>query len=532
MSTIRSVEIYDTTLRDGSQTEEISFSVEDKLRILSKLDETGIHYVEGGWPGAIPKDDEFFRRARRLSLKNTRLVVFGATRKPGIKAENDAGLKKLLAARCNVVTLVGKAWMLHVKEALKVSPQENIDMIFDSIEFLKRYVETVFFDAEHFFDGYKDDSEYAVKVVEAARSAGADCIVLCDTNGGCLPWDIQEIVTKVKSKINAKLGIHCHNDSGTGVANSIAGVLAGVTQVQGTINGIGERCGNANLCTVIPDLKFKLNIDSIPEEKIKYLKELASFVSEIANLPPDRHQPYVGDSAFAHKGGLHVSGIARNPRTYEHIDPALVGNQRKIIVSEQAGRSNIIAKLQKFGLKGKELEEVSRKVLERVKLMEQFGYHYEGADASFEILVKKALNKHKKFFKLRGFRVIDEKHREGQKPFAEATIMVEVGGKIEHTAAVGNGPVNALDNALRKALEKFYPSLANVRLLDYKVRVLTAQKGTAASVRVLIESGDGKDEWGTVGVSENIIEASWIALVDSIEYKLMKDEERASKKFD
>lgn len=530
MSSVASVEIYDTTLRDGAQTEEISFSVEDKLRILKKLDELGIHYVEGGWPGAIPKDDEFFKKAKKVNLKNTELVVFGSTRKPGVKAENDSGLRKLLSAGCKIITIVGKAWLLHVKEALKVSPEENIDMIYDSIHFLKKHVHKVFFDAEHFFDGFKDNPEYCFKILNAATEAGVDCIVLCDTNGGSLPWDIQEIVSKVKRDVHAELGIHCHNDSGTAVANSLAAVLAGATQVQGTINGIGERCGNANLCTIIPDLRFKMNIKSIDDENLKNLRDVAAFVSEIANLPPYKHQPYVGDSAFAHKGGLHASGIARNPRTYEHIDPALVGNQRRVIVSEQAGRSNIINKLQRFGLKGRELDEVAKKILNKVKLMEQFGYHYEGADASFEILIKKALNRHKKFFKLKGFRVIDEKHREGQKPYAEATIMVEVGGKIEHTAAVGNGPVNALDNALRKALEKFYPSLANVKLLDYKVRVLTAQKGTAASVRVLIESGDGRDEWGTVGVSENIIEASWIALVDSIEYKLMKDEEEQQKK--
>ncbi len=529
MATPSFVEIYDTTLRDGSQTEEISFSVEDKLRILKKLDEFGVHYVEGGWPGAIPKDDEFFKKAKKVHLLNTRLTVFGSTRKPGIRAEKDVGLKKLLSAGCDVITIVGKAWLLHVKEALRVSPEENIDMIYDSIYFLKKHVDKVFFDAEHFFDGYKDNSKYTLRILESAVEAGADCLVLCDTNGGSLPWEIQEIVSEVKKHTKVQLGIHCHNDSETAVANSLSAVLAGVTHVQGTINGIGERCGNANLCTIIPDLRFKLNVKSIDDNNLKNLREVSAFVSEIANLPPYKHQPYVGDSAFAHKGGLHVSGIAKNPRTYEHIDPALVGNQRKIIVSEQAGRSNIISKLQRFGLKGKELEEVSKKLLRIVKLMEQFGYHYEGADASFEILVKKALNKHKKFFTLKGFRVIDEKHREGQKPFAEATIMVEVGGKIEHTAAVGNGPVNALDNALRKALEKFYPSLSNVKLLDYKVRVLTAQKGTAASVRVLIESGDGKEEWGTVGVSENIIEASWIALVDSIEYKLLKDEERGAR---
>lgn len=526
LSGVNFAEIYDTTLRDGAQTEEISFSVEDKLRILKKLDELGIHYIEGGWPGAIPKDGEFFRRARRIKLENSALVVFGSTRRPGIKAENDPGLKNLLLSKCDIITIVGKSWLLHVKEALNVSPEENIDMIHDSIYFLKKHVPRVFFDAEHFFDGFKDNNEYSLKILQAAKSAGADCLVLCDTNGGSMPWEVQDIVSNVGKKMDAKIGIHCHNDSGTAVANSLAAVLAGATQVQGTINGIGERCGNANLSTIIPDLKFKLNVKSIDEDKIKNIREVSAFISELANLPPDRHQPYVGDSAFAHKGGLHASGIARNPRTYEHIDPSLVGNQRRIVVSEQSGKSNIISKLQKFGLKGKEVDEVAKKILKTVKQMEHFGYHYEGADASFEILVKKALNKHRKFFKLKGFRVIDEKHREGQKPYAEATIMVDVGGKIEHTAAVGNGPVNALDNALRKALEKFYPSLATVKLLDYKVRVLTAQKGTEASVRVLIESGDGKEEWGTVGVSENIIEASWIALVDSIEYKLMKDEER------
>jgi len=524
MTASKRVEIYDTTLRDGAQAEDISFSVEDKLRILQKLDEFGIHYAEGGWPGAVPKDDEFFKRGMKLKLKNTKLVVFGSTRKSGTKAEKDKGFTNLLNFSRGIITLVGKSWLLHVKEALRVSPEENLDMLHDSIRFLKKRIDRVFFDAEHFFDGYKDDPVYSKKVIAAAISAGADCVVLCDTNGGSMPWEVEKIINALKHEITCPLGIHCHNDSGTAVANSISAVMAGVTQVQGTINGIGERCGNANLSTIIPNLKFKLGIKCLPDENIKQLKAVSHFISEVANMQPFRHDPYVGESSFAHKGGLHASGIMKNPLTYEHIQPELVGNERRILISDQAGRSNIIHKLKKMGITGVTLDNISGKILETVKKMEKYGYEYEGAEASFEILVKKAMNKHRKFFTLKGFRVIDEKHQDGGQPYSEATVMVEVGGKIEHTAAVGNGPVNALDNALRKALEKFYPSLKEVKLLDYKVRVLTAQSGTASSVRVLIESGDGKDTWSTVGVSENIIEASWFSLLDSIEYKLLKDE--------
>jgi len=519
---MRKIEIYDTTLRDGAQTEDISFSVEDKLRILEKLDEIGIHYVEGGWPGANPKDSEFFDKARRLRLKNSVLVAFGSTHRTLRKVYNDPNIKTLLRAETPVITIFGKSWDLHVREALRISLSRNLDIIYDTISYLKKRVSRVFFDAEHFFDGYKSNPEYAMNTIEAAITGGTDCIILCDTNGGTLPNEVEGIVRKVRSRFDTPVGIHAHNDSECAVANSLVAVSAGAVQVQGTINGLGERCGNANLISIIPCLKLKFKYDCISSENLRKLKSVSRFVSEIANIGHFKRQPFVGDSAFAHKGGIHVSAVLRHPETYEHIRPELVGNYQRVLISELAGRSNVIRKAKEFNLRIDPESPRINRIVRQLKELERQGYQFEGAEASFELLMRKELGLHKKFFNLIGARVIVEKRREGETPVNEATIMVEVNGKLEHTAATGNGPVNALDNALRKALEKFYPELKEVSLLDYKVRVLTAGEGTAAKVRVLVESGDSKHRWGTVGVSENIIEASWQALVDSIEYKLLK----------
>ncbi len=517
------MKLYDTTLRDGTQAEDISLSVEDKVGVACRLDDLGIHYIEGGWPGSNPRDIEFFKTMRSRKLHNSMLVSFGSTRRAGIKAGDDSNIKALLASRTPAITVFGKSWKLHVSKALRVSPEENLEMIFDSIRYLKSRVDAVFYDAEHFFDGYREDPGYAVKTISAAESAGADFIVLCDTNGGTLPFDVGDIMRELAGKVSAPIGIHAHNDSETAVANSLMAVREGARMVQGTINGFGERCGNANLCSIIPALKLKMNIDCISAERLAKLRETARFVYEIANLPHSKHQPYVGDSAFAHKGGVHVSAVVRNPLTYEHIKPELVGNRQRVLVSDLAGKSNIIYKAEEYGIDIKSNAEAVQEALNELKTLELQGFQYEGADASFELLIQKALKKKKKYFNLLGFRVIDEKKKENESPFSEATIKLEVDGIVEHTAAEGNGPVNALDAALRKALERFYPKIRDVRLLDFKVRVLGGLEGTAAKVRVLVESGDGRDKWGTVGVSENVIEASWQALVDSLEYKLFKD---------
>ncbi len=519
---MRKIEIYDTTLRDGSQSEDVSFSVEDKLRILYKLDEFGIQYIEGGWPGANPKDAEFFDHAKKFKPSASALAAFGATHRASLKVSEDPSIKALLAAETPVVTIFGKTWDFHVREALRVSLQRNLDLIYDTITYLKKRVPTVFYDAEHFFDGYKANPEYTIKTLEAAQSAGAECLVLCDTNGGCMPGDIKDIVKKISGMFDISIGIHAHNDAECAVANSIMAVEAGATQIQGTINGLGERCGNANLISVIPNLKLKLNKNCITLNKLKKLKDLSRYVTEIANLRHFKRQPFIGDSAFAHKGGVHVSAIQRHPETYEHIRPEKVGNYQRVLVSDLGGKSNIIRKIKDFKLKVDQDSPKVTQIVTELKQLESQGFQYEGAEASFELLIKKTFGLHRKFFDLIGFRVIVEKRKEGEEPLCEATIMLKVGGKRQHTAADGNGPVNALDNALRKALEQFYPQLKEVELIDYKVRVLTAGKGTSANVRVLIESGDGKHKWGTVGVSENIIEASWQALVDSIEYKLLR----------
>ena len=521
---MRTIEIYDTTLRDGAQTEGIAFSVDDKLRITEKLDELGVHYVEGGWPGANPKDLEYFRKAKKLKLKTVMVTAFGSTHRPKHKPSDDSILKSLIESEARTITIFGKTWDFHVKEALKISLEENLEIIYDSVAFLKKYAEKVFFDAEHFFDGYKDNPEYALKCLKAAQEAGADCIIPCDTNGGTLPYDIKRIFLEVNPHIYVPLGIHAHNDSECAVANSIVAVEQGASQVQGTINGLGERCGNANLCSVIPNLQLKAGFNCITLEQLRKLREVARFVNEIANIRHFARQPFVGDSAFAHKAGIHVSAIRKRPETYEHINPELVGNLQRVLISDLAGKSNVLRKAEEFGINLSPDSPQLQDIVTTLKNLENEGFQFEAAEASFELLMKKALGLHKRFFDLIGFRVIIEKRKENEEAISEATIMVKVGGRIEHTAADGKGPVNAIDNALRKALDKFYPELKSVKLHDYKVRVITAGKGTSAKVRVLIESGDEEERWSTIGVSENIIEASYQALVDSIEYKLLKEQ--------
>ena len=519
------VKVYDTTLRDGTQAEDIAFSVEDKLRITRKLDELGVHYIEGGWPGSNPRDVQYFREVGRIPLASAKIVAFGSTARKGVAPEKDANIRALLDARTEVITIVGKSWDIHPLIAMDISLEENVELIAKSITFLKKHVSEVIYDAEHFFDGFKGNKDYALATIKVAEEAGADCIVLCDTNGGTLPFEIEEIIREVQGSITTPLGIHCHNDSELAVANTIMAVKGGVAHVQGTINGHGERCGNANLCSIIPNLHLKMGVQCLADDRLKKLKEVSRFVSELANLPHDKHQPYVGDSAFAHKGGLHVSAIRKSPLTYEHIKPELVGNVQRILVSDLSGESNVLAKAEEFNIKLQKGDPTTKKILAALKELENQGYQFEGAEGSFELLIKKAVGRHKRFFDLLGFRVIVEKRSDDSPPVSEATIMVRVGDQVEHTAAEGNGPVNALDNALRKALEKFYPELTEVKLIDYKVRVLSAREGTGASTRVLIESRDGENRWGTVGVSENIIQASWQALVDSIDYKLLKEEE-------
>jgi len=514
------VRIYDTTLRDGSQSEYISFSLEDKLRIAKKLDELGVHYIEGGWPGSNPKDVEFFRKVKNMRFKS-KIVAFGSTRKAENKVEKDKNIKTMLKAGTSTVCVFGKSWDLHVREALGISLGKNLELIEDSISYLKSKGKEVIYDAEHFFDAYKRNADYAIQTLKVAQKAGADVIVLCDTNGGAMPYEVQETFAEVKKKMSIPLGIHAHNDADTAVANTIVAVKMGAQQVQGTINGYGERCGNANLCSIIPNLKLKLGIDCLDSRQLKKLTEVSRFVSEIANLSHRNNMPYVGSSAFAHKGGIHVSAVQKNPETYEHVAPELIGNRRRILISELAGRSSILTKAEEYGFDLKKDTSQTQKILKLLKELENQGYQFEGAEASFELLMKKALGTYRSFFELDGFRVIVDTR--GNELIAEATVKVRVDGKEEHTAAEGNGPVNALDNALRKALEKFYPVLKEMCLTDYKVRVLDTREGTAAKVRVLIQSSDDKSSWGTVGVSENIIEASLIALTDGIQYKLMKE---------
>lgn len=516
------IELYDTTLRDGAQSEGISFSVADKMKICEKLDELGVHFIEGGWPGANPKDMEFFKKAKSLNLKNSELVAFGSTRHAGTEASRDKVLNALLGAGTRTITIFGKSWDLHVKDVFKCDLDENLLMIEDSVKFLKSMGRTVFFDAEHFFDGYKANKEYAIKCIKAASLAGAARIVLCDTNGGTVTSQVFEIVEEVKAVIHTPLGIHAHNDCDMAVANSIAAIQAGCIQAHGTINGYGERCGNANLVSIIATLKLKLGVDCISGIQLKELTEVARFIAEVCNMKLDDRQPYVGNSAFAHKAGVHINAILKNPLTYEHAEPGIVGNRRRLLISELSGKSTILKKAQEMSLDlGKDTEK-SKKILKTLQDLEHGGYHFESAEASLELLIKRVMKKFKDFFVLEGFRVIIEKRKNG-KMSSEATIKLKVGKEIEHTAAQGDGPVNALDSAIRKALKKFYPRIGEMHLTDYKVRVLDEKQGTAARVRVLIQSQDKTDSWWTIGVSENIIDASWQALVDSVEYKLLKD---------
>ncbi len=519
------IELYDTTLRDGAQSEGISFSVTDKLKICEKLDSLGIHFIEGGWPGANPKDMEFFRKAEKLKLKNSHVVAFGSTRRANSQASADKVLNGLLSAGTKYITIFGKSWDLHVKDVFKVDPSENLKMISDSIKFLKSKGKTVFYDAEHFFDGYRDNKEYALRTLKAAEDAGAGRIILCDTNGGTITSRVFEIVENVKAQIKTPLGIHTHNDTEMAVANSIAAVQAGCVQVHGTINGYGERCGNANLISIIANLKLKLGVDCVSDLALKGLTEVARFVAEISNMKLGDNQPFAGNSAFAHKAGVHVNAILKNPKTYEHVDPSCVGNHRRLLISELSGKSTIIKKAEDMNLDLGKGAKKSKTILKTLQELEKGGYHFEAAEASLELLIKRVMKKFRDFFELEDFRVIIEK-KKGGRMLSEATIKLKVGKELEHTASLGDGPVNALDSALRKALKKFYPKLAEMHLTDYKVRVLDEKEGTAARVRVLIQSQDKTDSWWTIGVSENIIEASWQALVDSIEYKLLKDSKK------
>ena len=529
----KTVEIYDTTLRDGAQLEGISLTVDDKLRIAEQLDNLGVHYIEGGWPGANPKDVEFFERAQQeLSLKQSRLVAFGSTRRVNGNAENDPTLANLVSAGTSTVCIVGKSWDYHVTEALRTSLDEGVAMVADSIKFLKDQGLEVFFDAEHFFDGYKANPEFALRVLEGASKAGADCLVLCDTNGGSLPFQIEETVSEVVSHIGTPIGVHLHNDTGCGVANAMAGVMAGATQVQGTINGYGERVGNCDLVPIIANLSLKLGVKTLPDECMEKLTSVAHHVAELVNFSSDPQQPYVGSGAFAHKAGLHVSAISRRPDAYEHIDPNLVGNGTRFLVSEMSGKSTIELRAQQLGLDigGETLNEV----VETLKNLEYRGYHFEAADASLELLLRASTGWEQDFFQLQSFSV-NVGHLSGSGSRAwndvavevdtEANVSIEVDGKTVEASGKGNGPVNALDAALREALDARYPVLGKLRLTDFKVRVLETSKGTGAITRVLLDTTNGEKTWTTIGVSENIIEASWQALVDSIVYGLMNTEE-------
>ncbi|MBO8129144.1 MAG: citramalate synthase [Peptococcaceae bacterium] len=519
------IQIYDTTLRDGAQSAAVSFSVEDKLKITRRLDKLGVHYVEGGWPGSNPKDREYFRRIREYTLKHAKIAAFSSTRRANTKVEDDPNTAAILESKVQVATIFGKAWDFHVKRALQTTLEENLHMIRDTISYLKQQGLEVIFDAEHFFDGYKANPEYALATVVAAQESGAGTVVLCDTNGGSLPNEIFDIVAAVKKALSVPLGIHAHNDGALAVANSLMAVEAGAVQVQGTVNGFGERCGNADLCAVIPNLTLKKGFETIPRRNLIHLTDLSRYVYELANASPDPRQPFVGANAFGHKGGVHVSALMKDAQTYEHIDPGLVGNERRVLVSELSGLSNMVYKYRELNFGTHDPEE-TRKLLNYIKELEFRGFQFEGAEGSFELLLKKAFNHYVKPFTLESMRIITELNDNGHVS-SEAIIKLRVKDRVVHTAAEGNGPVNAMDAAMRKALEEFFPAIKDMKLNDYKVRVLDEKAGTEAVVRVLIETGDGRDSWGTVGVSSNIIEASWQALVDSFAYGLLRIERRA-----
>lgn len=520
------IQVYDTTLRDGSQGEGISLSLDDKLKIARQLDRMGVPFIEGGWPGANPKDVQFFWRLKEEPLQNSEIVAFCSTRRPHISVGSDKMLQAILAAGTHWVTIFGKSWDLHVTETLKTSLDENLAMIRETIEYLRSQGRKVIYDAEHWFDGYKRNREYAILTLQTALNAGAQWLALCDTNGGTLPHEVSQIVTEVITDIpeaQGKLGIHTHNDAGTAVANAISAVISGATMIQGTINGYGERCGNANLCTLIPNLQLKLGYQCLGQQELGKLSHSSRLISEIVNLAPDDHAPFVGRSAFAHKAGVHVSAVEKNPLTYEHIQPELVGNQRKIVISDQSGLSNILHYAAKFGINLSKQDVTCRQILDRLKTLENEGYQFEAAEASFELLMRSILNPGKQLFLLKGFQVHCNIHQEldNSASKALATIKVEVDGRNLLEVAEGNGPVAALDSALRKALVNFYPQIANFYLADYKVRILDGGAGTAAKTRVLVESGDGFRRWTTIGVSANILDASYQAVVEGMEYGLL-----------
>lgn len=527
---MKPVKIYDTTLRDGMQGEGVSLSGTGKMRLAKRLDDFGIDYIEGGFAASNIKDMEFFRDAGKHKWKHARIAAFGSTRHAHTPVGEDKGVIRLLEAPTSVSTIFGKSWRLHVSDVLRTTEAENLAMIRDTVACLKQHGREVIFDAEHFFDGYKDSPEFARATIKAALDAGADTIVLCDTRGGCLPHEIFEITRIVAEGAPVPFGIHCHNDAELAVANSLEAVRAGALQVQGTINGYGERCGNANLCAIIAGMALKLKRECVCKAHLAELTELSRFVGDLLNMSPDKAAAYVGQSAFAHKAGMHVNAVEKNPLSFEHIAPEEVGNQRRILISELSGGSNVLLKAIEMGVEMSKSSPEVREVLNKLEQLEKKGYEFEAADASFKILIQKVLKKHQSFFDLQGFRVIVEKRGENAPCLSEATIKVKVGDEIEHMAGEGDGPVNALDNALRRALMRFYPAIAKVALTDYRVRILDPEEATAAKTRVVIESSDGKDTWGTVGVSENIIEASWEALVDSVEYKLFKDERGGKRK--
>ncbi len=518
---MKKIYIYDSTLRDGAQAQGISFTVEDKLKIVEKLDALGVNYIEAGNPGSNPKDLEFFERIKKIRFKNSKVIAFGSTRRVGIAVEEDTNVNSLLKAETEAIAIFGKSWDFHVKDVLKTTLDENLKMIYETIRFFKGKNKEVVYDAELFFEGYRADPVYAMKTVEAAYNAGADSICLCETTGGTLPAEIFEITSKVVEKFNIPVGIHSHNDSGMAVANSIMAVQAGACQVQGTINGWGERCGNANLCTLIPNLQIKMGYGCIPEGNVGTITSVARYISEIANVMVDERAPYIGKNAFAHKAGMHSDAISKNPRTYEHIDPELVGNKRIFLMSEVAGRSAVLSTIRQVDPDITKDSPETGLILERLKELEHEGYQYEGAESSFELVIRKVLGKYAPFFELREFKVIVNEPSIGGIN-SSAMIKINVDGQDEITAAEGDGPVNALDRAVRKALERFYPQIGEMKLTDYKVRVLDSNSATAAKVRVLVESTDGREVWTTIGVSTDIIDASWKALVDSIEHKLLK----------
>ncbi|OGC32336.1 citramalate synthase [candidate division WOR-1 bacterium RIFOXYB2_FULL_48_7] len=516
-----SLKLFDTTLRDGAQTEGISFSVEDKIKIVKLLDDFGIHYIEGGWPGSNPKDVEFFNRMRSVQLKNAKLVAFSSTRRPGIAVSEDKNILTLLAAGTPVVSIFGKSWDFHVTDALKISLDENLAMIRETIAYAKQHGKEVVFDAEHFFDGYRANPAYALRCLQVAEEAGADVLCLCDTNGGSLAFQVQDVLKDIAGKFKPPLGIHAHNDSECAVSVSGMAVKCGCTHVQGTINGYGERCGNANLCSIIPIIQLKLKIDCVTQDKLRELTELSRHVAEIANLPQSAHQPFVGRSAFAHKGGIHVSAIMKHPGTYEHVDPVMVGNVRRVTVSELSGISNLVYKAKDYGVDLEKSSPETKALIGQLKRLELEGYQFEEGEASFELLLKRTMGLYKPFFELDKYS-IEIIQKTAENFVVKAKMKIKVGQKKYESKAVGDGPINALDAALRKVLEKQYPQIKAVKLTDYKVRVLDSKAGTAARVRVIIESCDDDTCWGTVGVSTNVVEASYLALVDSLEYKLLK----------